>query len=579
MSGHKRSRVSNTANEREVAQNLYQNRQPIITQEIEDRIRRMRRSIEEDSARKIEEQGRQYEQSMQQMNKLKTEELKSLKKEHERKIQAIQSEQKTRIDKLHHSIEQQRKQAAQKINNLESDMNSFRLGTEERLNSIKDYVKSRNNEIHNKMDAIDKRNQQAFNTVYQRLDKQQQEIHSTEERLNNKINRQQKDFSRFKSEINQKVDEQRTEYTGMFETLGTTIRKQRDELYQALKRQRQEITQEVEKEREERKRSIRSVQNQINHMVKTEEERRERAKNYVEDVLTIHNTINRQKWEKYVPGKIRTIDEKLSIAFNNMENGDIQAAMVMAQTVHSEIEDIQMQVDILENEFMSLYETAKKSVADLIEAIETSTNIETSLSEAYDSITVSLDVDYWSRGAIQLMRNNAESLYQELLASSVDLSTERVNEILAESELLIQETNTIVQQAICNLTSSQSRVDMAREMAEALHAQGYEIVDTAYKEDDERNSFHLKMKNIAGSEVVTIISPIENEPGDYTVSIHSFDNTFVAENVLLQRAKEMLSLLGEAGVDTNELTVIEKPAEPIRDFERIKQPDTGKIHR
>ena len=57
----------------------------------------------------------------------------------------------------------------------------------------------------------------------------------------------------------------------------------------------------------------------------------------------------------------------------------------------------------------------------------------------------------------------------------------------------------------------------------------------------------VKVKNIAGDEVVTVISP-EQEFGVNSVSINSFSPSLVDENATQQNAKAIFDLLEEEGV-------------------------------
>ncbi len=93
----------------------------------------------------------------------------------------------------------------------------------------------------------------------------------------------------------------------------------------------------------------------------------------------------------------------------------------------------------------------------------------------------------------------------------------------------------IVEQAKLTILGSQLRVEIADKVVGALESLGYTLVDSesdaVYEGNDQRNAFVVKVTNIAGDEVVTVISP-EKEFGANSVSINSFSQTLVDVYVL-----------------------------------------------
>ncbi|MEZ4524904.1 MAG: hypothetical protein R2941_03175 [Desulfobacterales bacterium] len=67
----------------------------------------------------------------------------------------------------------------------------------------------------------------------------------------------------------------------------------------------------------------------------------------------------------------------------------------------------------------------------------------------------------------------------------------------------------IVEHARQNILASQLRSNIAELAAGAFQREGFAVEDAAYEGNDERNAYVVKMKNRAGSEVVTVISPVQ----------------------------------------------------------------------
>ena len=107
-----------------------------------------------------------------------------------------------------------------------------------------------------------------------------------------------------------------------------------------------------------------------------------------------------------------------------------------------------------------------------------------------------------------------------------------------------------MEQAKLAILGSQLRAEIADRVVEVLDSLGYTLVnsdDAVYEGDDERNAYVVKVKNIAGDEVVTVISP-EKEFGTNSVSINSFSQTLVDETATQENSKAIFDSLEQEKV-------------------------------
>jgi hypothetical protein len=112
----------------------------------------------------------------------------------------------------------------------------------------------------------------------------------------------------------------------------------------------------------------------------------------------------------------------------------------------------------------------------------------------------------------------------------------------------------------------------------ALKEKGFRFQDAAYEGGDERETFVAKVKNIAGEEVVTVISPVKDDYGKIKVSIHSFNEQFIDEDTLRQRAEEIAAAISQNGVQIGNSKCLETgPDLAYRDIEMVKH-RTVKAH-
>ena len=183
---------------------------------------------------------------------------------------------------------------------------------------------------------------------------------------------------------------------------------------------------------------------------------------------------------------------------------------------------------------------------------------------------VELDVDFWSNGEFSEYEREIKKLENKLVKDKNTLSIKQVKEILDQIVVLKPKMDQIVDTASRNILSSQLRVNIAELVVESLESQGFVLDDSTYEGNDERSNYVVKVKNIAGSEVVTIISPVEEEFGKNSVSINSFDETFVDESTLRQRANDIVTILNEAGLQVGAPEHVGNANTEYRDIKTVR---------
>ncbi len=198
-----------------------------------------------------------------------------------------------------------------------------------------------------------------------------------------------------------------------------------------------------------------------------------------------------------------------------------------------------------EKEFILIYQAALEETRSLLEEARANRQYQLELGQGNEKDVINLEVDHWTRGELSAYEDEIRQIEKKLTDGENTLTSEQVREILKRLEKLKPRIMEIVEHARQNILGSQVRYNIAEMIAKALGTQMFDVVDTAYEGDDERNAYVAKLKNRAGSEVVTVISPMEGEFGKNRVSVHSYDETFTDENTLMQRAKEITQVLSE----------------------------------
>ncbi|NJL84155.1 MAG: hypothetical protein HC890_16785 [Chloroflexaceae bacterium] len=131
------------------------------------------------------------------------------------------------------------------------------------------------------------------------------------------------------------------------------------------------------------------------------------------------------------------------------------------------------------------------------------------------------------------------------------MTLEELQEINRQLERQKPVLSQILEQAQLAIVNSQLRLEIADRVVKTLSALGYTLMDAeadaTYEGNDYRNAYALKMKNLAGDEVVMVIAP-QGEFGLNSLSINTFSQTFLDETATHQNAQAIFTALEAEGV-------------------------------
>lgn len=335
----------------------------------------------------------------------------------------------------------------------------------------------------------------------------------------------------------------------------------------------------IENRIKQQERETRAMQAQIDSIIAEARQKKDTARRFFVDLTKLLEETERLPHNRFAPGKLDAIRRHVEDAKRNYEGNMPEASLSTAQQAYWDMVDLRTEVLKKQREFMLIYQTALQDARLLLEEAHANRKYQLELGQGTDKEVLDLEVDYWTDGELSTFEQEINVLERRLVDGENTLTTEQVKEILAEIEAMKPKLSEIVERARQNILASQLRVNIAEIVVDALKVQGFELMDSTYEGNDERNSFIVKVKNIAGSEVVTVISPVEGEVGKNAVSIHSYDETFIDEATLKQRANEIVSILKENGLEA-EAPRCEGTAKPqYKDISAVKQGKTLKQER
>ena len=438
-------------------------------------------------------------------------------REQESRLRSVQNDLPERLNAVR---EQARQEFQQRLAPLENRARQQEQETQKLKSGLKDLEKQTQKRLQ--------RQREEFQTAVKESESRQKQA-------------LQRETNRLESAMAQGFESQRREYLQI-------TQQQRQEYIQLLEHQDTKFTQLIDEERQAR-------QEQIKQVVANIQEERERkaqlATDMLADVETVWEQINRDyQHERFAPGKLADLRRGLEMARSNIQSGVNEAAIANAQQTYLDLADLRLELEQKEQEWQLLYNSAWEDLRSLIAEVQANRECEIEVGKDSETEKFKFEVDYWVDGRLSKYEEQLAELESRLKAGELTLSTEQVIQLGAEITALQPTLGEIVEQAKLAILGSQLRAEIADRVVEVLDSLGYTLVnsdDAVYEGDDERNAYVVKVKNIAGDEVVTVISP-EKEFGTNSVSINSFSQTLVDETATQENAKAIFDSLEQEKV-------------------------------
>ncbi|MBR8834296.1 MAG: hypothetical protein DSM106950_09735 [Stigonema ocellatum SAG 48.90 = DSM 106950] len=464
--------------------------------------------------------------------------LRSLQQDLPERLNAVREQARREFQQRLAPLEQRAQQQEQQTQRLQSSLRDLEINTQRRL-------QQQRQEFQTGLREVEYRQQQAL----------------------------QDETTRLESAIRQGLEQQRKEYLQI-------TQQQRQEYTRLIAQQDQKFTLLIAEERLAREQGQKVLQQQINQAVTDIEQERQRkakiAQDLLSDVEAIWEQINQNyQHQRFAPGRLDDLRRGLEFARSNIEAGVTEAAIATTQQTYLDLADLRLELAQKEQEWLLLYNAALEDLRSLIAEVQANRECEVEVGQGDEAHKFKLEVDYWVNGRLTEYEQQLYQLESQLTTGESTLTTEQVKEIGEKITALQPTLGEIVEQAKLAILSSQLRAEIADKVVEVLSSVGYTLVDAntdaVYEGDDQRNAYVVKVKNIAGDEVVTVISP-EKEFGDNSVSINTFSSTIVDEQATQQNAKAIFDALQQEGVQgSGSIECNEQPRTEYQIMEEVKQ--------
>lgn len=354
-------------------------------------------------------------------------------------------------------------------------------------------------EFANKLNAIRREAQQEMQNRLRPLEERQRQQEGIVNNLNSDLSRVEKEtqkrLNQQRKEIRKSLDAQRGEYRKMIADLD------------------QKNDRMIETERQNSQQAVQNLQSQIDAIVADANRKGDTARSFVADLSKIVEEVNALPHDRFAPGRLDALRRHVADARQSADAGMPEAALSTAQRTYWDVADLRVHVLAKEQEFLLLHQAALEEARSLLAEARSNRRYKLELGEAQDRDEIDLEVDHWTRGELTQLENDISSLEKQLIDAESTLTSDQVRDILSQLDALKPRMTEVVEHARDNILASQLRVNIADAAVEAFKSQGFTVADETYEGEDERNAYYVKLQNIAGSEVVTVISPVEGEFG------------------------------------------------------------------
>jgi len=300
------------------------------------------------------------------------------------------------------------------------------------------------------------------------------------------------------------------------------------------------------------------------------------AQDLLSDVESIVSDIEQNyQYERFTPSRLVSLKRQIDMAQANLKAGLMEAVIANTQQTYLALVDLRLELEQKEQEFLLLYNAGLQAVRESIVQAEAHRECQVAVGEPNEQEIFNLDVDYWSNGRLSEHieeLNKLETQLTKQVQTLIPSEIQKINDAILQRQSQLAD---IIEQARLAMLGSQMRAEIADLVVSSLSELGYTLVnpetDSLYEADDQRKAYVVKVKNLAGDEVVTIIKP-EKEFGSNSISLNAFSEILVDETAAQQNAKAVFESLEAAGIQGIGAFQCKSKAKPeYRNLNEIKQ--------
>lgn len=307
--------------------------------------------------------------------------------------------------------------------------------------------------------------------------------------------------------------------------------------------------QEIQNERANFYQSLRSLNEQFDQWRQETRNKQQLASQWVAQATRIYSFIDGQfETERFTPGRMRTIKQKLTLAQMNLDQGMPEASLQAAQQVFVELSDLRVELETRTMEWQNQFQLTYGAAKELQKAILGNAQVP-ALDVAGNEIPFPVDLDYWSSGAYKTLLDEAKQFVQYLKGHQRTLDVEKLQSIRNQALAMLQNRlESIIYESRLEAIQSQMRINIADLALQALENQGYRLEEAGFVEEDLRGPFVAKLVNEDRTSISLRILPKQGQDLSSDLIVVSNDSAMRTAGELFARFQAIRSSLGQKGL-------------------------------
>jgi len=218
----------------------------------------------------------------------------------------------------------------------------------------------------------------------------------------------------------------------------------------------------------------------------------------------------------FCPGELATIEQRLSMARQNCEQGLFQAALAVSQECVLQGSLLHQQLELLTQQWETHRLLALESLEVALEALQAHRTFQLSAVQVEGAGSTraaapqEVDTDFWTQGQWSALQQQLAELRWRIADEDVAVSLEELAHIQQAGRDAPTQAVALAARAKYALMASVLRVDLQREFCARLAESGYQVVDNVWAGNDERQANHVVLRGVNGDEIAVVIAPKEN---------------------------------------------------------------------
>src|SRR5271157_52273 len=374
---------------------------------------------------------------------------------------------------------------------------------------------------------------------FSQLEKRQNDFCNLLDGLNDQIRE-------IEEKTNQTLSDEQAEF---WNSLQTVIEDNQKNYSQNLFEQTRTFNELIAEQLNAHRQEISNVSRSFQNINRQQSEKKQFAQDWISAAQTLCQFISDHFNAGLInPGQFDSLIARLDQAQQNLDYGLEEAALVIAQDVYTRCSELRIELEKKQSEREVLFSTARQQTRHLYH-LATRSNSCSAMDIEGKELPVQIDVDFWTSGNLSKLVDQLTSYLAQFEHNNDQWTTKDLKAYIQETLPEIRSgLENAISQARLNVLSSQLRINIADVVVQALASQGFEVQQSLYSDNDMRKSFCARLGNLEGSEVIVKISPIQGEPGQNQLHLHSLDAAQHTEHELHQRALEISTALRQYGL-------------------------------